>query len=169
MSCSPFSIYTTPCRTMGGIQKFYVGTFNDSALIMGATADGSITSFSGTTVSFYGVEQRIEEGSVVEAGAGAGGNFNVTQTLEVRFNSITQAIQNQLAILGKGRWRVMFKDVQGNYFLVGKTRGVEVTATTGGSGKASGDTPGHTVTMVAKEPDYIVAVSSAAALSVIQE
>lgn len=169
MACSPFSKYTTPCRTMGGIQKFYIGTYNGDSLIMGATADGTITSFSGATVSFFGVEQRIEEGSVVEAGAGAGGNFFVTQTAEVRFNSITQAIQNQLAILGKGRWRVMIKDKEGNYFLLGKTSGVEVTATTGGPGKASGDTPGQTVTMVAKEPNYMVAVSSTAAASLIEE
>ena len=169
MACVLTTGYTIPCRNSGGIQKLYIGTYNGTSMVMGATADGTITSFTGATVSFFGFEQVAETSSVVEAGAGsdANGTYFVTTTIELSLHTMTQALSNQITLLGQGRWRVIALDANGGYWLLGKTLPVTVTSTTGGLGKAMGDLNGATITFTSKEPIHMTAVSSAAAATVI--
>lgn len=172
MSCILTSGYTLPCKGIAGIQSVFIGSWNSNmnytVATLGATA-GQITAFTGATVSFYTFQQTIETGSLTETG-----NFNeqngtayYDQVVEITVNNLTSSIIDQVNDLGRGRWRIIVLDSNGNYFLVGKQNPVSVTSVAGGTGKAYGDLTGFTITFTGKEYDALTQVTSAAALSVI--
>lgn len=175
MPCILTNGYQLPCKGIAGVQEVYVGTWNDGSLTYTTgTVSGSpngITAFTGATVSFYKFQQTIETGSLTETG-----NFNeqngtayYDQVVEITVHNVNQTLNDQINTLGRGRWRIIVLDVNGNYFLVGKQNPVSVTAITGGLGKAYGDLNGFTITFTGKEYDCLTQVSSAAALSVITD
>jgi hypothetical protein len=172
MACLLTTGYTLPCKGIAGVQAVYIGTWNDGSLTY-TTGTGSnlnqITAFTGATVSFYTFQQTIETGSLTETG-----NFNeqngtayYDQVVEITVNNTNQTLNDQVNNLGRGRWRIIVLDSNGNYFLVGKVNPVSVTAVTGGLGKAYGDLYGFTITFTGKEFDVLTQVTSTAALSVI--
>ena len=172
MPCILTSGYSLPCKGIAGVQEVYIGTWNDGSLTY-TTGTGSnlnqITAFTGATVSFYKFQQTIETGSLTETG-----NFNeqngtayYDQVVEITVHNVSQTLNDQVNTLGRGRWRIIVLDANGNYFLVGKQNPVSVTALTGGLGKAYGDLNGYTITFTGKEYDVLTQVTSTAALSVI--
>lgn len=170
MACVLTSGYSIPCLSTAGVSAVYIGTWNGPSLTYTLASDSSIATFSGSTVSFYTFNQRIENASFTHTGAISqeNGTFVMENAVEISVHGMNQALANQIAILGKGVWRVIVKDNNGNYFLIGKTNPVGVTAITGGLGKAQSDLNGAIITFSCKEADPIVQVSSSAALSVIQ-
>lgn len=168
-NCLLTSGYTLNCRNIAGVQAIYIGTWNGASMTYGATADGSIISFGGATVSFYTFQQDLEQGSFVDAGQYSveNGTAFYEQTCEITVTPLTQALSNQIATLGQGRWRILILDQQGLYWLMGKTNPVSVSAATPGLGKAYGDLHGAVITFTGKEQAPIVQVSSAAALTLI--
>lgn len=173
MSCLLTSGYNLDCRSIAGIQAVYIGTWNGSTLTYTQSSTGSsagqITSFNSGTSSFYKFEQPIETGSLTETG-----NFNVQngtayydQVVEITTHNTNQELINQVNTLGRGKWRIIVLDVNGNYFLIGKQNPVYVTSVAGGSGKAYGDLNGFTITFTGKEFDVLTQVTSSAAASLI--
>jgi hypothetical protein len=174
MSCIISNGYTLPCKGIAGVQAVFIGEYNDGSLgyTYGATAGvdlNQIIAFTGATVSFYKFEQTIETGSLTETG-----NFNeqngtayYDQVVEITVHNVGQELIDQVNTLGRGRWRIIVLDVNGNYFLVGKINPVSVTAATGGLGKAYGDLNGYTLTFTGKEYDALVQVTTSAAITVI--
>lgn len=172
MSCVLTSGYSIPCKGIAGVQAVYIGEWNGATASggMGYTTTGiTITGFTGGTVSFYEFQQPIETGSLTETG-----NFNVQngtayydQVVEITVHNIDAALIQQVNTLGRGRWRILVLDVNGNYFLIGKQNPVMVTAVTGGLGKAYGDMNGYTITFTGKEFDALAPVNALAALQVI--
>lgn len=172
MSCILTAGYTLPCKGIAGVQEVYIGTWNDGSLTY-TVGTGSnlnqITAFTGATVSFYRFQQTIETGSLTETG-----NFNeqngtayYDQVVEITVHNVNQTLNDVTNNLGRGRWRIIVLDANGNYFLVGKQNPVSVTAVTGGLGKAYGDLNGYTITFTGKEYDVLTQVTSTAALTVI--
>jgi hypothetical protein len=173
MPCVLTDGYTLDCRSIAGVQAVYIGTWNGPTLTYTqSTATGSvglITSFNSGTSSFYKFEQPIETGSLTETG-----NFNVQngtayydQVVEITTHNTDQNLINKVNALGRGKWRIIVLDVNGNYFLVGKQNPVYVTGVAGGAGKAYGDLNGFTITFTGKEFDVLTQVSASAALQVI--
>lgn len=172
MSCLITEGYSIACKGIAGVQAVYIGEWNgnDIGYTIGTGSQaGQITAFTGATVSFYEFQQTIETGALTETG-----NFNVQngtafyeQTVEITVHNVTQTLIEQVNQLGRGRWRIIVQDVNGNYFLVGKVNPVQVSAVTGGLGKAYGDLNGYTITFTGKEFDALTQVTTSAALSVI--
>ena len=179
MSCLITEGYSIACKGIAGVQAVFIGEWNGLTasggigytIGTGATGSplGQITAFTGATVSFYEFQQTIETGSLTEAG-----NFNVQngtafyeQTVEITVHNTNAKLLEQVNVLGRGRWRILVLDVNGNYFLVGKQNPVMVSAVAGGLGKAYGDLNGFTITFTGKEYDVLTQVTTAAALSVI--
>jgi hypothetical protein len=172
MSCLLTSGYTLACKGIAGVQAVYIGTWNgpDLSYTIGTGSQiNQITAFTGTTQSFYEFEQTIETGSLTETG-----NFNeqngtayYDQVVEITIHNTNQCLIDQVNTLGRGRWRIIVLDVNGNYFLVGKQNPVNVSSVAGGSGKAYGDLNGFTITFTGKEFDVLTQVTTAAAQGVI--
>lgn len=174
MSCVLTYGYNVPCRAVGGIQAVWIGTFNSGLVYTydnsapGVTSSyGTITGFTGSTSSFSKFEQNLETASLAQTGQFSveNGSAFYEQTCEITLYQLTQAITEQINILGKGRWRIIVLDQNGNYWLMGKQNPVNVSAATPGLGKAYGDLNGAVITFMGKEPEPITQVSSAALAS----
>jgi hypothetical protein len=167
MSCLLTQGYSIPCKGIAGVQAVYIGEWNGGTASggIGYTTSGlTITGFTGATVSFYEFQQPIETGSLTETG-----NFNVQngtayydQVVEITTHNIDANLIGQVNTLGRGRWRIVVLDVNGNFFLIGKQNPVMVTAVAGGLGKAYGDLNGYTITFTGKEFDALAPVNAAA-------
>jgi hypothetical protein len=166
--------YTVPCKSTGGIQSVYIGQYNsgltyttDSSSPGATSSFNTITGFGGATSSFYKFEAQLETASLVEAGAFSNENGTAfyTQTAMIVLQGLNQPLVEQINILGKGRWRIIFLDQNGLYWLMGKQNPVNVSASTPGLGKAYGDLNGAIITFEGKEPAPITQVSSAALIA----
>ncbi len=171
MSCVLTSGYNVPCKGAAGISSVYIGSYtNNLTYTLGTSSSlNQIVTFTAGTSSFYTFVQEVEQGSLTEKG-----NFNpqlgsafYEQTAEITLTNVTQTLVDQVSSLGKGRWRIIVLDSNGNYWLLGKVNAVSVTDTTGGLGKALGDLNGYTITFTGKEADPLIQVTTAAATSVI--
>jgi hypothetical protein len=172
MSCLLTQGYSIPCKGIAGVQAVYIGEWNGGTASggIGYTTSGlTITAFTGATVSFYEFQQPIETGSLTETG-----NFNTQngtayydQVVEITCHNIDASLIEQVNTLGRGRWRILVLDVNGNFFLIGKQNPVMVTSIAGGLGKAYGDLNGYTITFTGKEFDALAPVTAAAANAVI--
>lgn len=167
-SCLITSGYTIGCKTQAGVQKVFIGSWNDN--LMGMTATASlISAFTGATVSFYTFQQPIETASyTAPAEVNTENNaIQYNQTLTITLQGMNAALLNQIKTLGQGVWRVIILDKNGTYFLMGKSGPVQVSASETGLGKAGTDLNGATLTFTAKEDNALYEVSSSAAISVI--
>lgn len=163
-----------PCRTVGGVSPagVFIGQWqcpSSGAMTIGLTANGSISSFSGATVSFYQFCQDLEIASLSETGVVSVENGTAYNEITLTFTvfNFGQAQQNLFTTLMNGRWRVIVLGNDGNYYFMGYSNPVSITDASGGINKALGDLNGITFTMTAKEPLGILQVSSSAATSVI--
>ena len=170
MSCLLTSGYSIACREQAGVQKVFIGTWNDTALGEQYGSDGlTIGTFSGATVSFYTFQQTIETANYTSAAEINNENnaIQYAQTLEITLTNLTASLVNQIKILGQGVWRIILLDKNGMYWLMGLNGPVQVSAIASGLGKAGTDLNGATLTFTSKEVQPLVAVAPSAALSVI--
>lgn len=171
MACLLTSGYSLGCRdSLGGIQKVYIGLWNDTSMVIGITgSNNQVGSFTGATVSFYTFQQELETASFNQNGQfnSENGTSFYEQTLEITLPKMDAANRAQSTILGQGVWRVMILDQRGQYWLMGKTNPVRVSASTPNIGKAFGDLNGIKLTFLCKESEPAYNVLTAAAISVI--
>lgn len=177
-SCVLSGGYLVPCKGIAGIQEIYIMAYNGSTAsnglgyTIGASASNlnQITAFTGATGSgFYQFQQELETGSVTPTANinPQNGTAYYDQVVEITVTNITQTLIDKVDTLGRGRWRILILDQNGNYFLVGKSNPVSVTGVTGGFGKALGDPQGFIITFTGKEYSVFTQVTTGAALSVI--
>ncbi len=169
MSCILTSGYTLNCRQQAGVAKVYIGTWNGPSLTYVQDPDGTIGTFSGATTSFYGMNQTIETSSFTFPAEINNENNAIayTQTCMITLQGMTQALSNQIKILGQGAWRIILLDKNGNYWFMGYSGPVQVSAIDGGLGKASTDLNGAILTFTSKEIQPVYALAASAAISVI--
>jgi hypothetical protein len=169
MSCILSTGYTIGCKTQAGVQKVFIGSWNDTSLTYTLGTNSIITGFGGATTSFYTFQQPIETSSfTAPAEVNTENNaIQYNQTLSITVQGMNAALLNQIKILGQGVWRVLILDKNGAYFLMGKSGPVQVSAIEAGLGKAGTDLSGATITFTAKEDQALSEVESAAALTLI--
>lgn len=168
MACVLTSGISLPCRTTAGVSStgVFVGSWqcSGSQMTIGLTANGSITSFTGATVSFYQICQDAEVASLAQTGTVTIENGTAFQEYTLIFNvfNVTQENQNTINTLMNGRWRVIVLGNDGNYYFLGYDNPVNVTTITGGINKAMGDLNGYSITMSFKSAVGIKTVTSGA-------
>lgn len=170
MACILTNGHTLGCRdNIGGIQEVYIGEYNGDLLTYTFGTSSIIDTISGATVSFYTFQQDIQVGSYTENGQYSveNGTSFYEQTLAITLPKLEATLREQLVILGQGKWRIIVKDQNGRYWLMGKQNPVRVSAMTPGLGKAYGDLNGAVVTFMGMEPEIAYEVNATAALSVI--
>lgn len=165
MSCLLTSGYQIGCKTQAGVQKVFIGVWNDTALTYTFGTNSIINTFGGATVSFYTFQQPIETSSyTAPAEVNTENNaIQYNQTLSINVIGMNAALLNQIKTLGQGVWRIMILDKNGSYFLMGKSGPVQVSAIESGLGKVGTDLNGATITFTSKEDQPLYEVSSAAA------
>lgn len=168
MSCLLTTGYSLGCRAQAGVTKVFIGSWTN--MTYQYETDGiTIGTFSGATTSFYTFEQTIETANYTSAAEVNNENnaIQYAQSLEITLTNMTATLANQIKVLGQGVWRILILDKQGNYWLMGSTGPVQVSAIASGLGKAGTDLNGATLTFMSKETVALTAVKSSAAQALI--
>lgn len=169
MPCLLSSGYSVGCKIQAGVQKVFIGLWNDTSMTYTFGTNSIITAFGGSTQSFYTFQQTIETSSyTAPAEVNTENNaIQYNQTLAITVQGMNAALLNQIKTLGQGVWRILILDKNGSYFLMGKSGPVQVSAIESGLGKVGTDLNGATITFTAKEDQPLYEVTSGAAATLI--
>jgi len=172
MACLLTSGYPLQCKSISGVYAFYISNWTSNLTYTLGTASptlNQITTFTAGTSSAYTFYQTQETGSMINTGNSniQNGTIYYDQAIEFTLFNPTQTLIDIITLLGQGRVRVIVQDNNGNYFQMGLNNPMEMSALTGGLGKAYGDLYGYTITITGKEKAPMVQITTAAALSVI--
>jgi len=139
-----------PCKSgVGGLKNVFFGPYS--------TVTAALTDSSGTITldddeTFY--EYHIKGNSSLETAINSSRENGTTfyeSTLNLTFTFLDVATQEQIKLLAHSRPQIVVEDYNGNFFLVGKDHGCEVTGGTVVTGAAMGDLSGFTLTFTAQE------------------
>ncbi|CAB4158120.1 hypothetical protein UFOVP695_14 [uncultured Caudovirales phage] len=166
MACTLLTGYTDPtCYDLqGGVKEFWIGAYNSTLTAVFGT-DNIIGSFSAGTSSFNKFEQGIEQGTYNFSTEinNENGSIVYSQTAMLNLKGMDAADINRLRTLGQGRWRVAVKDNNDNYILLGYRNGLRVSELSGGIGKSMGDMVGSMLTLLGKDKEAGLELSTLAA------
>jgi hypothetical protein len=165
MSCALTSGYTLDCKdSSGGLVEIYfiekgnvLSISEDDGVVTGLTkADGK---------RFWKYELPKETGSLTETMTGNVQNGTVFYASELKLvvNKLNVAVRNEIKLLAQNTLIAVAKDNNGKYWLVGRTRGVDFTTGTLGTGTAFGDRSGFDLTFSGSEPEPMLEVDSSVA------
>jgi hypothetical protein len=153
---------------IGGIKTLWVSSnFDYTTVTAGATA--GITAIAGGTGDFYQIEVAKDTASFTETFniSNANGTAFWTQEVTIPVQKLSSAKRAQLQLLAYNRAsRCVFEDNQGQYWIVGLTRGCVISAGTSTTGTAVGDFAGYNgLVLQGMEPEMTYQVSSLASLT----
>ena len=157
MACTLSTGRKVPCKSaVGGIKTIYLadyGTLGDATIVA-----GEITALAGTPDFFqFDVKGASSLETAITSSREAGTTFyESTLTMALTFQD--KATQEELKIIAHARPHIAIEDYNGNFFLIGKDHGAEVTGGSITSGAAMGDASGYNLTILAQEtaPPFFV-------------
>jgi len=165
MSCSITNGRSLPCKSaVGGLKNIYFSNYDATNIADLTPSAGEIT-FNGSE-EFYQYE--IKGNSSLETAINSSRENGTTfyeSTLSATFTFLDKATQEEIKLLAAGRPQIVIEDYNGNFFLVGKDHGAEVTGGSIATGAAMGDLSGFTLTLTAQEtaPPFFCAAAPALA------
>jgi len=165
MSCSITNGRSLPCKSaVGGLKNIYFSNYDATNIADLTPSAGEIT-FNGSE-EFYQYE--IKGNSSLETAINSSRENGTTfyeSTLNATFTFLDKATQEEIKLLAAGRPQIVIEDYNGNFFLVGKDHGAEVTGGSIATGAAMGDLSGFTLTLSAQEtaPPFFCAAAPALA------
>ena len=137
---------------LGGIKRVYIGAFTEG--MWADIASGEVTGLSGTSaINFYTYDMNRGSGSLNQTITASIENGTVfyDQALTANFSKLAEADITELQNMTKGRMAVLVEDNNGNWFVMGHSRGVEASGGVVQTGTASGDLNGFTIELNAQE------------------
>jgi hypothetical protein len=162
MPCALTQGYVLDCKdSLGGITEVYFIASNDISAI--TEASGVVTAITKKAGKrFYKYELVKETSSFVENvnASVENGSIFYQQELTIILNKLQANTRNELLLLSQNLLEAVVGDNNGKYWLLGKTRGLDVTGGSSQSGTAMGDRSGYTLTFTGKEAALAPEVSS---------
>jgi len=151
MACNITAGRTAQCATnLGGLRNVYIINYDAAATY--TITSGELTAFTAST----GYKFELLNGSTFEETVTSSRDNGTTfydQVLTLNLNTIDAATSNRVALLAKGRPRIVVEDNNNNFFMAGLVRGCDVTGGTISRGAAMADKSGYSLTFSAIEPD----------------
>ena len=150
MACAITKGRTLPCKnSVGGLKNVYILDYS-------TTISGAKVRFNNTTNRRYSriFKFEIKGNSSLETSVTSSRENGTTfyeTTLNITFTYLDVATQEEIKLLNAGRAHYVVEDYNGNYFLIGKDHGAEVTGGTVVTGAAMGDLSGFTLVVSAQE------------------
>ena len=162
-TCGTLTSISLDCRNnLGGVASVFIGSTTGYDIDLLGLADNSVSGFtfgsgstsvvevSGLTTSpMFEFQQPRQAANFTETGTfdEANGVAFYESSLTIVVNKLEADKLNALNVLGQNtKLVVVFKDNNGNYFMVGNETGAIVTASTGDTGTSFGDRNGLTIT-----------------------
>ena len=167
MACALTSNYVIDCKdSLGGLTEVYfmelanMTSYTEASGVITALVKATGKKFykyelvRGTSMFVENINASVENGSVF-----------YQQELTVILNKLQVATRNEILLLAKNRLVAVAKDNNGKYWILGITKGVDITAGSGASGTAEGDRSGYTLTFTGKEAAMAQEVGNSIALA----
>tara|TARA_R110000803_G_C11977359_1_gene320340 strand:- start:19 stop:567 length:549 start_codon:yes stop_codon:yes gene_type:complete len=159
MACDLTAGYTLSCRdSAGGIQSLYILSGSISSI---DETSNEITAINGTG-TFFEFQLPRNVGSVSEAinASLENGTVFYETTAELVMQKLQTSVRNQVALLSQNpNLKIIVRTNNGQndggtgeYFLLGRYRGLSVSGGTGATGTAFGDLSGYSLTFTGQEP-----------------
>jgi hypothetical protein len=165
MPCALTSGYTLDCKDSSGgiVEIYFIEKGNVSSIAEASGVVTGLTKASGKR--FWKYELPKETGSLTETMTGNVQNGTVFYASELKLvvNKLNVAVRNEIKLLAQNVLIAVAKDNNGKYWLVGRTRGVDFTTCTIGTGTAIGDRSGFDLTFAGSEPEPMLEVNSTVA------
>jgi hypothetical protein len=156
-----------PIDAVGGLQQLWIcASFSQTAITLGVTAS-RIDSLTGSG-TFFQFDIPKDTSSFTETAtiAPASGTLFYQGDLLMVFHKLEQYRRNQLNLLARNRFiRAVFQDNNNRWWIVGLTRGAQVSAGTNQTGVAPGDMSGYSYTIQSQEPNPAFFMNGTASMS----
>ena len=158
MACLLTKGRALPCKSgVGGLKAVYFVDYG--TLGASTTASNEISAVAGSpTVYQFDIKGNSTLETAVTSSRENGTTF-YESTLTLNFTFLEKDTQAEIQLLAVARPHIWVEDYNGNYFLVGKEHGAELTSGTLSTGAAMADLSGYSLTFVAQEkaaPDFTV-------------
>ena len=147
---------TLPCRdSVGGLKNVYFINYDAAASIpLVETAGSEDTVAFDATWDATNYKYELKGTSSLTTNIQASrenGTVAFEQVLELTLPKLSKEDNYQVKLLAWGRPRIVVEDYNGNFFLVGREHGADVTGGTIVTGAAMGDLSGYTLSFSAME------------------
>ena len=148
--------YTLGCLdNIGGVQEVYLANWS-SDVEYESSVDNTITGItSGST--YYKFETPKQTAGLTETPNVSVENGTVfyNQELSLVLNKMEAELRNQVLLITRATTTIIVKDQNGNYWLIGKQNGSNVSGGAHGTGLAYGDRNGYSLVISAMEPESV--------------
>ena len=142
-------------NSVGGLKAVYFINWGDATTVNYSVIAGQedvITSLGGTPVGYkYELKGTSTFEQTVTSSRENGTTF-VDQKLSLSLAKLTIADNKQLKLLAYGRPQVIIEDNNGNFFMAGLTKGMDLVTATISNGAAMGDMSGYKMEFQGMEP-----------------
>lgn len=148
MSCIIDNGYELGCASIGGVEKVYIGTYDESVKYT-LDADNMITAVATGTPTVYLFEQDVESASLIQNGQFNRANLTVFQEsiLAIKLFAWTKELRNTYNALAKAPLFAVVKSNAGLYYLAGLETAGRATEGALNLGLAMGDMNGATISI----------------------
>lgn len=162
LNCLLTTGFGVGCRdNSGGIKKVFLANWEE--VTYGEDANAVVTGISGGTIDFEFHEYTLQKNvsSLTENITMDPANETVVYAPEVMvvLNKLDQIKRNEIALIAKSLILAIVEDLNGKYWLVGKDRGLDLSAATRQTGVAIGDRNGSEFTLIGSEPTPFVEIT----------
>ena len=161
MACAVTSGRSLPCKaSVGGLKNLFLLTYTQEVVDSSIT-DGVVTLPQDDSAEFfkYFLKGNSSMETTITSSRENGTTFFQT-ALNVTLQYLDSATQEQIKLISKDRLHVVVEDYNGNFFLIGREHGCEITGGTVVTGAAMGDLSGFTLVFDAQEtrpPEFCAA------------
>lgn len=164
-SCSIIEGYTLDCKLgAGGLKTIYFTEFANVPQANITSSSGAVTALSCSAgKKFYIFQLRPETADYKQSWKNDlnAGTVFYEQTVTLNIYKLNAKNRNIMSNLNQNRLMCIVETINGEYFLLGQTRGMDMTVVEDSTGKAMGEMNGSVLTLVAKEVDAANTISSA--------
>ena len=154
MACDLSNGRVLPCKdSVGGLKNIYFINYGvDSTLISTSGAEDTVasTDFAASTAYKYALKGNSSLTQNIQSSR-ENGTTAFEQVLELTLPKLSKEDNYQIKLLSFGRPHIVVEDYNGNFFLVGREHGADVTGGTIVTGASMGDLSGYTLTFTGME------------------
>jgi hypothetical protein len=162
MPCALTQSITLDCRdSIGGLKSvMFIEFANVTAITAAAGVVTAITKAVGKKFFKYDLAKETSQFTETFTSSVANGTFFYAQELSIVLNKLQTNVRNEILLLAQNNLLAIAEDKNGNYWLLGRLNGLDVTGGNAASGTASGDRSGYTITLTAQEKELAISVNS---------
>jgi hypothetical protein len=152
MSCEITQGRSLPCKDgIGGIKNVYFANYGTVSASEGADDSIAASEFTGDQFYKYDINNGASSLTQNIQSNKQNGTTAFEQVLELTLPRLSAADNLEVKLLAFGRPHIVVEDYNGNFWLVGKENGADVTGGSIVTGAAMGDLAGYTLTFTAME------------------